>query len=74
MLYHILYVFNQQTHTVAAFYILCNSFDSVIGYTFVCFNSSICFLNGDNYFAAVKINRSAIAFDYFHCPPSFSVQ
>ena len=71
MLYHILNILYQKAHTVAAFYIMCYVFNSVFGNAFTFINSIVGFLDGYNYFAAVKVNRRAIALDYLHCPPSF---
>ena len=57
MLYHILNILYQKAHTVAAFYIMCNVFNSVFGNAFTFINSIVGFLDGYNYFTAVKVNR-----------------
>ena len=74
MLNHILNIFYQKAHTVAAFNKFRNAFNPLRSNALVFLHGVVGFLDSHNNLAAVKINRRAVAFDYLHVPPSFSLK
>ena len=64
--HNILNILHQQAGTVLPLYICCNFFNRAFGNTALLFYSRIGFLNGHYYFLGIKINRRAVALNYFH--------